>query len=176
MYINVLDRLLTFLIFIKNMFKARYLLPDHVPPGRLYIEMGGLEEAFGYKYRIEDVLDSAAGFAIKTIHDNKNKMGSFGFFIGIVGAEMPKKHKLVTLFTYPDFNSCRRKDIIISRHFFKDGYLFAEKAESLREDIVNLLSKESEFRKTTENLEDYMRRFPHLGRLEPKRGFGELYQ
>ena len=165
------------------MFKARYLLPDVDPPGRIYVQSSGLEmfatNPKNVTYHVDNSLENAIKFGVKTLTENRNKLNKFNFFIGIVG-DPENKGKAFTLFTYhgifmPHELHDKWFGIRIGRHFFRNGYLLSEKIEFLDEDIITLLYKENEFRRTTENLEDYMRRYPHLGRLEPRRGFGELY-
>ena len=156
------------------MFKARYLLPDFKPPGRIYVCLSGLEHVFGSGKGIENALSNAINYGMKTITDNKNKFNSFDFFLGIISSDTIKLVENLTLFTYHDFY-IQHGNQKIARHFFRYKYPLSEKIEYFDEDTITLLYKESEFRKTTENLEDYMRRYPYLGRLEPKRGFGELF-
>jgi len=156
------------------MFKARYLLPDFKPPGRIYVSLSGLEQVFGRGKGIENALSNAINYGTKTITDNKNKFNIFDFFIGIISSDTIKLEENLTLFTHHDFY-IQHGNPKVSRHFFRHKYLLSEKIEYLDEDTITLLYKENEFRKTTESLEDYMRRFPYLGKLEPKRGFGEIF-
>ena len=156
------------------MFKARCLLSDFNPSGRLYVCLSGLERVFGRGKGIDNALNNAIDYGIKTIADNKQKFNSFDFFIGVISSDTEKLEENLTLFTYHNVYAVNGRPRI-SRHFFRHKYLLSEKIEYLDEDTITLLFKENEFRKTTESLEDYMRRYPHLGKLEPKRGFGELY-
>lgn len=136
---------------------------------------GYLKEAFG-KDLGNNPLDNAINYGIKTLSGNQYKLEGFGFFIGIVSSDITiTRERALTLFTYKIPDNWQQSNLRFRRHIFKNGLLVIERIDYLEEDTVILLGKEGEFRKTTENLEDYMTRFPNLGRLEPKRGFGEFY-
>ena|SRR3989344_607740 len=159
------------------MFKARYLLPNHNPPGRIYVHAGYLKEAFSRDPIGDTSLDNAINYGMKTLSDNQHILERFGFFIGIVGSDINiKREKILTLYTSNIPDNWKQSRLMFRRHLFKNGLLVIERIYTLEEDHVILLGKEGEFRKTRENLEDYMKRFPHLGKLEPKRGFGELFR
>ncbi|MBI2507745.1 hypothetical protein HYV89_02220 [Candidatus Woesearchaeota archaeon] len=155
------------------MLKARFLLPNHKPPGRMYVNLLGLERVFGNGKGIEKALDNAIDYGTSTLAYNKRGLSDFDFFIGIISSDTVKMERVFTLFAYYDVYK-QHTAPKIGRQFFRGRYLLSEKIEHLDEDTITLLYKENEFRKTTESLEDYMNRYPHLGKLEPKRGFGEL--
>ena len=139
-------------------FKARVILPENRPPGRAYIHYLGMNEVYGSVKSAYNYL-----FFALSKHD---KLLTFDFFLANVWGDIKEDKKVIDFFGYKDIkvwgnsNPSAIPFQVVNGDYFPDGIITCE-------DTLIAFGREGEFRRKTNNLDEFMRNYPSdIGGLE----------
>jgi len=141
-------------------FVARLNMPDGRPPVRAYLHEAGLMSAYGTNY---EPLREAEEYLKQVLIKYKHDFRKHDFLLAAIwGSE---KVQLIDFFGFSGINENWKANPDVKMWVIKNG-LYLPEASTYGDSII-VFGREEAFRRTTNNLSDYMANLPDLGEMEP---------